>query len=417
MAERVFRMVVGLFVGVWVARYLGPAQFGLLSYAGSFVGLFAALATLGLDSIVVRELVKTPERRDELLGTAFWLKIGGAILLWVAIVAAVPLIKNDIQTNSLIAIIAFAAIFQAFNVIDFNFRAEVKSKYVVHAQLAQLIISSITKLVFIAINAPLIWFVWVYLLDAVVLAMGLAVMYLRNSGKLLYWQWKWQVAKELLRYSWPLMFSGMVLMIQARIDQVMLKSMIGNEEVGYYSVALRLIETFGFIPMVLSNSLTPTIINAKNKSESLYQFRLANYYRLSFLLFLLIGIPIYFLSEKIVVLLFGIEYQAAGILLSLMAIRLFFVNMGVARGVFILAENLFKYSLVSMVLGTIVNITLNYILIPDYQSIGAIIATIISFFVTIFLVDFFYIKTHKNVLLVVRSIFTSYNLSFNIKGK
>jgi len=123
MGERILRMIVALFVGVYVARYLGPARFGLLSYAGSFVGLFGALATLGLDGIVVRELVKSPERRVELLGTAFCLKIGGAILLWVAILAAVPLTKNDLQTNSLIAIIAFAAIFQAFNVIDFNYQA------------------------------------------------------------------------------------------------------------------------------------------------------------------------------------------------------------------------------------------------------------------------------------------------------
>jgi O-antigen/teichoic acid export membrane protein len=115
------------------------------------------------------------------------LKIGGAILLWVAILAAVPLTNNDLQTNSLIAIIAFAVIFQAFNVIDFNFQAEVKSKYVVHAQLVQLVISSITKLVFIAIEAPLIWFAWIYCLDALVLAVGLSVMYLRNRGKL--WQW------------------------------------------------------------------------------------------------------------------------------------------------------------------------------------------------------------------------------------
>ncbi len=416
MAERVLRMVVALFIGVYVARYLGPERFGLLSYVNSFVSLFIALATLGLDGIVVRELVKTPEHRDELLGTAFWLKTAGAVLMWLAIVAAVHFTENDVQTNALIAIIAFAAVFQAFNVIDFNFRAEVKSKYVVHAQLVQLIISSITKLVLIFINAPLIWFAWVYLLDAAVLATGLAVAYLRNSGRIWHWRWRWRVARELLRNSWPLIFSGMVLMIQARIDQVMLKEMIGAKEVGYYSVALRLIEAVAFVPMVLSSSLTPAIINAKHKSESLYQFRLANYYRLSFLLFLAIGIPIYFFSEKIVVLLFGTDYQPAGILLSLMAIRLFFANFGVARSVFILAENLFKYSLASMTLGTVVNITLNYILIPDYQSVGAIIATMASFFITIFLADFFYIKTHNNVLLVVKSIFTPYNLSFNLKG-
>jgi O-antigen/teichoic acid export membrane protein len=119
-AERILRMVVALFVSVYVARYLGPERFGLLNYANSFVGLFIALATLGLDSIVVRELVKTPERREELLGTAFGLKIVGAIFMWLVILAAVPLTHNDTQTNTLIAIIAFAVIFQAFNDVELN---------------------------------------------------------------------------------------------------------------------------------------------------------------------------------------------------------------------------------------------------------------------------------------------------------
>jgi len=90
MGHRALSMVVALFVGVYVARYLGPDRFGLLSYSMSFVGLFMALSTLGLDGIMVRELVKTPERRDELLGTAFWLKAGGATLMWIGIAAAIP---------------------------------------------------------------------------------------------------------------------------------------------------------------------------------------------------------------------------------------------------------------------------------------------------------------------------------------
>jgi len=188
MGHRVLTMVVALFVGVYVARYLGPERFGLLSYAGSFVGLFTALATLGLDGIMVRELVKSPERRDELLGTAFWLKAGGAILMWIGIVAAIPFTNNDTQTNILIIIIAFAVIFQAFNVIDFNYQAEVKSKYVVYIQLIQLAVSSITKLIFIWISAPLVWFACVFLLDAVVHAVGFTAMYLKNTGKM--WHWK-----------------------------------------------------------------------------------------------------------------------------------------------------------------------------------------------------------------------------------
>ena len=127
LGERILRISVALFVGIYVARYLGPENYGLLSYTNSFVGIFVALATLGLDSVVVRELVNNPEQREELLGTSFLLKIVGAVLMWVVIILAVPFTNNDIQTNSFIMIIALGVVFQAFNVIDFNFQATVKS--------------------------------------------------------------------------------------------------------------------------------------------------------------------------------------------------------------------------------------------------------------------------------------------------
>ena len=186
MAERILRMTVALLVGVYVARYLGPERFGLLSYANSFVGLFLALATLGIESIVIRELVKSPGSRNELLGSAFGLKILGTLLMWFIILFSVPLTENDTQSNIFIAIISLAIFFQAFNVIDFNFQAEVKSKYVVQVQFVQLFFTSFAKLFLILIKAPLLWFVWVFCFDAFLLALGLVVMYLLKSGN--FWQ-------------------------------------------------------------------------------------------------------------------------------------------------------------------------------------------------------------------------------------
>ena len=160
--HRVLSMVVALSVGVYVARYLGPEKFGLWSYAGSFVGMFMAISTLGLDAVVVRELVKTPERRDELLGTAFWLKLFGVILMWLGIAAVIPFTHNDTQTNILIIIVALTVIFQTLNVIDFSFQADVKSKYVIYALLVSLLISSIAKVILVKISADLVWFAYVF---------------------------------------------------------------------------------------------------------------------------------------------------------------------------------------------------------------------------------------------------------------
>ena len=410
-AEKILRMVVGLLVGVWVARYLGPEKFGLLSFAQSFVGLFTIFATLGLDEIVVRELVKDESKRDSLVGTTFWLKLFGAFFVLLVLAFAVNFTSNDHETNILVFIIASAIIFQSFNIVDFYFQSKVMGIFVAYANFISLFISSIVKIALILSHASLIAFAWVVLFDSFVLACGFIYFFLKHSTfrikNLIFYK---STAIDLLKDSWPLIFSGAVLMIQARIDQVMIKEMINSTEVGYYSAAIRLIEAFGFIPVMLKISLYPSILNSRKDSNELYQNRLLNFYRLNFLLFLAVAIPLFLFSEQIVILLFGIEYQSVGILLSLMVIRLFFANMGVARSTYILNENLMIFSLITMTLGTITNIALNYLWIPWYGSKGAIIATIISFFVTIYLLDIFYLKTRNNVILQFNGIFTFYKL-------
>ena len=415
-AEKILRMVVGLLVGVWVARYLGPEKFGLLSFAHSFVGLFTIFATLGLDEIVVRELVKDESRRDSLVGTTFWLKLFGAFLVLLVLAFAINFTSNDVDTHILVFIIASATIFQSFNIVDFYFQSKILGKFVAYANFISLFISTIVKIALILSHASLLAFAWVVLFDSFVLACGFIYFFLKHSTfRIKYLIFHKSTAIDLLKDSWPLIFSGGVLMIQARIDQVMIKEMLGSLEVGYYSVAMRLIEAVAFIPMLLKSSLYPSIQSAKNQSKALYQDRLLNFYRLNFLLFLVLAIPIFIFAEPIIVLLFGIEYQPAGVLLALLSIRLFFANMGVARATYIVTENLMKFSMLTMILGTIVNIYLNYVLIPYYGSRGAIVATIVSFFTTIFLVDIFYSKTRHNVILQVKSIITFYKLNINLR--
>ena len=238
MGEKILRMFVGLFVGIWVARYLGPEQFGLLSYAQSFVFLFTAIATLGLDGIVVRELVKDESRRDELLGTAFGLKLIGAILILPSLWLAVQLTSNDAPTNFLVFIIASATIFQSFNVIDFYYQSKVQSKYVAWANSFGLCVSSIIKVALILNNAPLMAFAIIVAFDSIVLAAGLVFFYKVSSQKKLFnWTFKAIIAKKLLTDSWPLILSGFVISVYMKIDQVMIKEILDAEAVGQYAAA------------------------------------------------------------------------------------------------------------------------------------------------------------------------------------
>ena len=387
LGERALRMAVSLFVGIYVARYLGPERFGLLSYALSFVGIFVALATLGLDEVVVRELIKTPEQREKILGTSFLLKLVGTLLMWAAILVAIPLTENDLQTNILIIIIAFGTVFQAFNVIDLNFQAKVKSKYVVHAQFVQLIISSIVKIILVVNEAPLIWFASVYSLDVIVLAMGLVFAYLYNGDNIFSWKWSFETSKYLLHDSWPLILAGVVISVYMKIDQVMIKEMLGAKEVGLYAAAVKLSEAWYFIPMAITSSLLPAIINAKVYQKEVYYQRLQKLYDLMVWIAIAIALPTTFLSTLVVEFLYGKEYLGSSSVLIIHIWTAVFVFLGVASSKYLLAENFIKKTFYRTFIGALLNVIMNYYLIGIIGIQGAAISTLVSHFFAAYFYD------------------------------
>jgi O-antigen/teichoic acid export membrane protein len=407
-------MGVGLVIGVWIARYLGPQQFGLWNYAIAFATLFGAFANLGLDGIAVRELAKTPERRDVLLGSAFVLKLLGSVFAVLIAVFSIALIrKGEALTIWLVGLSAGGFIFQSLNVIDFYYQSKVKSKYSVIATNSAFVLMTVIKIALLVKSAPLIFFACAGLCEIALGGLFLCVAYKLDHNEIRSWRYDSQIARALLKDSWPLVFSGFALMIQAKIDQVMLGNMISNEEVGQYSAAMRLIEVFGFVPMIIASTLAPYIARAKMNSETLYYKRLFEVYRLMFITFLLVAIPVFLFGDRIVTLLYGTDYKRAGVLLSLFAIRLFFANFGVGKSLFITNESLFRYALMTGIIGATVNIVGNYFLIPRYHSEGAIIATIISFSVNTFVIDIFYSATRVNLKLMIRAVFVPWKFHNN----
>ena len=432
--EKILRMVVGLFVGIWVARYLGPEQFGLFSYAQSFVGLFTAVATLGLDGIVVRELVKDESRRDELIGTAFWLKLMGAVGVLLVLAVAVNFTSNDTHTNVLVFIIASATIFQSFNVVDMYFQSKVMGKYIVYANVISLLLSSIVKIALILNEASLEAFAWTIVFDSAVLACGYVYFYIRSRHRhceqseaihnntviaskakqsILNLKFNKSTAVDLLRDSWPLILSGIVISIYMKIDQVMIMEMMDAEAVGQYSAAVRISEAWYFIPMVIASSLFPAIINAKKQSEELYYARLQKLYDIMVWMAIAIALPMTFLSDWLVNLLYGGQYNQAGSVLMIHIWAGVFVFLGVASGKWLLIENLQMFSTINTTIGAVVNVLLNYVLIPKIGVEGAAWATLISYLIAAYLCLLFWKKTRINFINLSKSLL--FIRMFNVK--
>ncbi|WP_201619073.1 flippase [Psychrobacter maritimus] len=402
MGEKVLRMFMGLFVGIWVARYLGPEQFGLLSYAQSFVFLFTAIATLGLDSIVVRELVKDNSQRNVLLGTAFTLKLIGSLCILPLLWLGVQFTSNDSYTNLLIFIIASGTIFQSFNVIDFYYQSSVLSKYVAFANTVTLAISSIIKIVLILNESSLLAFAIVGVFDTVVLSLGLIYFYWQKTHhSLREWQFDKVVAKRLLADSWPLAIAGLMFVTYSRVDQVMIQYMIGNNAVGLYSASQKIVEVFYFLPLILTRVFFPAIVNAKEYSIEIYKSRLNKLFLFLMLLSLLIAPIINMNTRLIVTALYGEDFLGASEILSWQIWSVLLISIGYINGLWLISENKQIILMKNYTYAAFLNIIINYFFINIYGVIGAVYASIVSQA----LVYYLFLWLRKDTRFLVRNIY------------
>lgn len=370
---------MGLLVGVWVARYLGPEQFGLMNYALAFVALFTAVANLGLNGIVVRDLVQDPSTAETTMGTAFILSVlGGLSAFGMSLVSINYARPNDELAKFIVVLLSLLMVLKATDVVRYWFESQVQSKYVVSMENGVFLVVSTVKIGLIFATAPLIAFVWTILAEALIVAVGLLSVYVWRGGKLSAWRSRFTRGKTLLKDSWPLILSGLSIMVYMRIDQIMLGQMLGDESVGIYTAAVRISEVWYFIPMAIVASVFPSIIEAKKKSQALYHERLQKLFNLMVLLALAVAIPMTFLSDWIMTLLFGTVYHQAGSVLSVHIWAGIFVFLGVASGNWFLIEGLQRYPFYRTLLGAAVNIGLNLILIPKFGVIGAAWATVVS---------------------------------------
>ncbi|WP_423147527.1 flippase [Rubrolithibacter danxiaensis] len=402
-----FGKILSMIIGFIIARYLGPYAFGELSFADAFTSLFAAVATLGLDSFIIREIINSPQSRDEILGTSLWLRLSVSILLIpVAVVIYIFFKEDSTQTSLMVSLIAFCAtatVFKSFNIIDSYFQSQVQSKYVVQVQNVCLIISAVVKVVFVWLKLPVIYFALALVMDGVLLAAGLMLIYKKKGFSLLSWKFNKTRAFSLLEKSWPLILSAVMISIYMKIDQVMLKR-LGSEEVGVYSAAAKISESWYFIPVAIVSSVFPAILNARKTDINRYNKRLQNLYDLLVAISLPVAIVISFLANDIIQIIYGDRYAGAGTMLSIHIWSGIFVFLGSASSQYLLAEGYTVISFIRTGVGAIINVVLNIWLIPRYGGVGASVATLIAYIIAVFFI-FFLRRTRKQAIMMFQSLF------------
>ena len=387
--DQILQMGLGLVVGLWVARYLGPVQFGLLNYAIAFVSVFSSVATMGLGSIIIRDIARNPECKNETLGTAFGMQFTGGCITLLLTVTVISLFKpDDDLTRWLVGIIAAGTIFQAFEAVNFWFQSQVQSKYTVLAKNSVCFLIAGGRIGLVLIKAPLLAFAWVRLAEVAIVGMAYVYFYRLTGNKIQDWRFSWARGKELLRESWPILLSGLAVYLYSKTDQLMLGAMNQNAELGYYAAAVKISEICDFLPMITYSSIFPKLASLREKDYPEYLNKFQIYCDAMMILWLGVAIPISLLSPWIVHVLYGEKYAKSAAVLAIYVWAQFGSNFGVARNTYFTIEGQLRYSLYLTVVGLILNVGLNWWLIPKYGAFGATAGTLITYFYVIILVNF-----------------------------
>ncbi len=372
-------MVISFAVNIWVARYLGPEKFGTISYVFAFVGLFGFLAGLGLNDILIRDLVKNPEKKDEILGTSFGLLSVAGFVAFLVIAILSLFLESSSLVRILIIMYATSFLFSPVNVISAYFQARVEARKNAVAQIIGTILVSIFKIILIILGKGIFWITFAYVLDFIIGSIIYFINYKKSGFKFKTWSFSPRLAKELLSVSWLLMLYAVAGSFLFKIDQVMIRFYLGNGPVGLYAAAVRMSEIWYFVPAIICSSLFPAIVNAHKNDKKVYADRLKKLFWFLGISATLISIPVVIFAPFIIKTIYGAAYALSTPILQIYVWSGISVFLGTGLNRYFLAENklhlIFYYNLMA----AIINIVLNIIFIPKIGLYGAAWATFISY--------------------------------------
>lgn len=399
---KIMQSLINLVIGLLTARYLGPSNYGIITYVASIVAFALPIMQLGLKQTLVKEFVQAPDREGEILGTALMINIVSSVLCMLGSVAFVAIADaGEKETILVCALYSLTLLFQATEMTQYWFQSKLLSKYPSIATLCAYIVVAIYKLYLLVTQKSVVWFALSNVLDYFLVSVILMIMYYKVGGQRL--RVDWRLGRQMLSRSKYYIIPSLMVMIFQHTDRIMLKMMIGEAETGMHSAAITCIGISGFVFAAVIDSARPVILEMKTKDQTLYETRVTQLYCIITCMSMAQSIGMTLLAKPLVWLLYGSEYEKSASILAVAVWYITFGYYGSVRNIWILAEEKQKYLTGINVAGALANVILNLCLIPAWGAIGAALASLVTQFFTNVVIGFIFKPIRRNNYLMVKS--------------
>ena len=400
---RIIQSLISLVIGMISARYLGPSNYGVITYVSSVVAFALPIMQLGLNQTLVKEFVQSPEREGKILGTSLVINILSGIVSMIGSVAFVFLVNAGERETILVCILySFTLLFQATEMTQYWFQYQLLSKYPSIATLCAYVVVSLYKIFLLVTQKSVVWFALSNVLDYFLISVILMVIYFKVGNQRL--SFDWRLGREMLSRSKYYIIPSLMVMIFQHTDRIMIKLMMGEAETGFYSAAITCVGISGFVFSAVIDSMRPVILEEKGKDQARYENRVSQLYAIITFISLAQSIGMTVLAKPLVNLLYGAEYAPTAGILCVAVWYVTFSYYGSVRNVWILAEGKQRYLFGINVIGAAANVLLNLLLIPRWGGIGAAIASLITQFFTNVIIGFVFKPIRENNRLMLKGL-------------
>ncbi len=400
---KIVQSLINLVIGLITARYLGPSNYGVISYVASVVAFALPIMQLGLKNTLVKEFVQSPEQEGKILGTALGINIISSIACMIGSVAFVAVANAGEKETVIVCVLySFTLLFQATEMTQYWFQSKLLSKYPSIAALCAYIVVALYKIYLLVTHKGVIWFAVSNVLDYFLISVILIIIYTKIGKQRL--SVDWRMGREMLSRSKYYIIPSLMVIIFQHTDRIMIKLMIGEVETGLYSAAITCIGISSFVFAAVIDSARPVILEEKERNQELYEKRVAQLYSIITCMSLAQSIGMTVLAKPLVFLLYGAEYSRTASILAVAVWYVTFGHYGSIRNIWILAENKQKYLTGINVAGATANVLLNLCLIPIWGAIGAAVASLVTQFFTNVIIGFIFKPIRENNRLMLKGL-------------
>lgn len=379
---RIYNMVLAFVVGLLTARFLGPSNYGLINYATTYTAFFASFCTLGINSVIIKNFVDHPDEEGETIGSAIILRTVSSFFSVIMIMCITLLMdRNETTIHIVVLLCSIGVLFQVMDTLNYWFQSRLQSKYVAIATIISYTFVSAYKIFLLVNQKSVEWFAISTSIDYFVVAVVLYVVYKKQKGPKFSFSLK--KAKELFKSSYHFILSGLMISVYNSTDKFMLKQMLDETEVGYYSTAVSISNTWVFVLAAIIDSFYPIIFESFEKNIETFEQKNKQLYAIVFYSSIFVSLLFTFLATPIVYFLYGNEYLPSAVPLRIITWYTAFSYLGVARNAWVVTYNKQNYLKYLYIGSAITNVILNAIMIPILGASGAAIASLVTQFSTI----------------------------------